>query len=339
MADVAKEAGVSAMTVSIALRNDPRVAPKTRQRILEAAEKLGYARDPEVGRLMAYIRDRRQTRLQANLAFAHFLEDPKEFPQKVFLNTVYSAAKEHANRLGYSLHPLQLTEKGMTKKRMSKIVETRNIQGVILSPLPPGLEIDVSERFDAQQVAGVKFGYDPREPMFSRVNLNHTHAMQMAMNTVWQLGYQRAGLILEEKYSQRLRDLWLSSHLGCQYKRFGRIQIPPLMVDDFTPGDLLDWLKKNKPDLVFIRDKEVQTMLEELGYAVPEKLGVAYLHVDTSDPHASGIKNDDKRLGTLAVDHLISQILARRSGVSEDNVTLLVKGTWQSGNTTRRLKA
>lgn len=42
MADVARTAGVSAQTVSRALRDSPNVNPETRQRVLAAVEQLGY---------------------------------------------------------------------------------------------------------------------------------------------------------------------------------------------------------------------------------------------------------------------------------------------------------
>ncbi|SEG96626.1 DNA-binding transcriptional regulator, LacI/PurR family [Nonomuraea solani] len=42
MADVAKTAGVSAQTVSRALRDSPNVNPETRKRVLAAVERLGY---------------------------------------------------------------------------------------------------------------------------------------------------------------------------------------------------------------------------------------------------------------------------------------------------------
>src|SRR3954447_1261736 len=43
MPDVAREAGVSAMTVSYTFNRPERVASATRQRVLEAAERLGYS--------------------------------------------------------------------------------------------------------------------------------------------------------------------------------------------------------------------------------------------------------------------------------------------------------
>jgi LacI family gluconate utilization system Gnt-I transcriptional repressor len=51
MTDVAQRAGVSAMTVSRALKPDGAVSPKTRQRILKAVEELGYVLDQTAGTL------------------------------------------------------------------------------------------------------------------------------------------------------------------------------------------------------------------------------------------------------------------------------------------------
>ncbi len=51
MADVARHAGVSAMTVSRALRNDPRVSRELRERIDAAVNALGYVLDQSAGSL------------------------------------------------------------------------------------------------------------------------------------------------------------------------------------------------------------------------------------------------------------------------------------------------
>ena len=49
--DVAREAGVSVATVSRAIRNLPSVAPATRQRVQEVADRLEYVADPYASRL------------------------------------------------------------------------------------------------------------------------------------------------------------------------------------------------------------------------------------------------------------------------------------------------
>jgi LacI family gluconate utilization system Gnt-I transcriptional repressor len=51
MTDVARRAGVSAMTVSRALKVDGAVSPKTRARILKAVDELGYVLDQTAGTL------------------------------------------------------------------------------------------------------------------------------------------------------------------------------------------------------------------------------------------------------------------------------------------------
>ena len=55
---IAEAAGVSRMTVSMALRDHPRVAPQTRERIKRIAEDQGYTPDPNLTELMRYLRKR-----------------------------------------------------------------------------------------------------------------------------------------------------------------------------------------------------------------------------------------------------------------------------------------
>nr|MBC7612692.1 LacI family DNA-binding transcriptional regulator [Pseudopedobacter sp.] len=51
MQDVAREVGVSKMTVSYALNGTGRMSEKTRQAVLEAAQRLGFERNPHAQRL------------------------------------------------------------------------------------------------------------------------------------------------------------------------------------------------------------------------------------------------------------------------------------------------
>ncbi|HRP04381.1 MAG TPA: LacI family DNA-binding transcriptional regulator, partial [Opitutaceae bacterium] len=54
LSDVAKRAGVHVTTVSLALRNHPRLPESTRRRIQSLAKRMGYAPDPLLRALVAY---------------------------------------------------------------------------------------------------------------------------------------------------------------------------------------------------------------------------------------------------------------------------------------------
>ena len=66
--NVALTAGVSAMTVSRALRGARGLTEATRQRVLQVASKLGYHPDPHVARLMHRVRKYRKRRVAAVIA-------------------------------------------------------------------------------------------------------------------------------------------------------------------------------------------------------------------------------------------------------------------------------
>lgn len=56
--DIAKRAGVSAMTVSRALGRRAGIASATRDRIVKIAVKLGDRPDPEIAKLVHHVRSR-----------------------------------------------------------------------------------------------------------------------------------------------------------------------------------------------------------------------------------------------------------------------------------------
>ena len=60
--EVAAAAKVSVMTVSLALRDNPRISATTRERVKRLAAELGYHPDPELSRLMNHLRVSRTAR-------------------------------------------------------------------------------------------------------------------------------------------------------------------------------------------------------------------------------------------------------------------------------------
>ena len=68
MRQIAALAGVSAMTVSRALRNNPRITPEVRSKVHKVALKLGYRPDPQVVKLMNHLRHRNKPTFVASIA-------------------------------------------------------------------------------------------------------------------------------------------------------------------------------------------------------------------------------------------------------------------------------
>ncbi|MCD8481321.1 MAG: LacI family transcriptional regulator [Verrucomicrobia bacterium] len=278
LADIAEQVGVSMMTVSLALRDSPRISAKTKAKVLAKAEQLGYTRDPEVSRLMAYIRNRRVTKLQANLGFMHCL--PEGFNTSTYIWSLYEGCKKQAANMGYSLNTLCLTQKGMTRRRMAEIIDSRNIQGVVMAPIPPELGFQPGERMDPNQIAGVNIGYSVTDPLYSRVTFNHYQAIFSGYGSTAELGYQRIGLALQTVASRRVRDLWLAGFTAWQTVNLRSLRVEPLIVEEDWKDSLHFWLKSQKPDVVLTQTLQTLDTISSLGFKVPQDVGVAFLNAN-----------------------------------------------------------
>src|ERR1041385_5982377 len=73
---IADASGVSHMTVSLALRNDPHISPPTRQRIQSVARSMGYRRNPLVSDLMTRMRTARTLDSSAIIAHVTAIHKP-----------------------------------------------------------------------------------------------------------------------------------------------------------------------------------------------------------------------------------------------------------------------
>jgi LacI family transcriptional regulator len=110
MSQVAELAGVSKNTVSLALRNSPRIPPATRALVEAAAAQLGYQRNAAVGELMAQLRRTGSTQFTPTLALLNANENPHATTQHP---TVMCAASRDAP----SNSAIPSTSSGSTRPR------------------------------------------------------------------------------------------------------------------------------------------------------------------------------------------------------------------------------
>src|ERR1700679_687475 len=97
---LAKIAGVSTATVSLALRNDPRTRPHVRRRIQKIAAKNNYRPNPVVASLIAQVRGSRSAPRQGTLGMV-FTSDAPSGVEKLAVKEWTAAVEARASQLGY----------------------------------------------------------------------------------------------------------------------------------------------------------------------------------------------------------------------------------------------
>ena len=133
--EIAKAAGVSVATVSLALRNHPSIPETTRVRIREVAEKLGYRPNPRVAELMGHIRKNRSVDafketvalIWSDIGQAIVRESPS-------LNAFEQALQQALQAQGMGIQ-IFYQQPDLSWQRLEQILEARGIRGLILAPL------------------------------------------------------------------------------------------------------------------------------------------------------------------------------------------------------------
>src|ERR1700753_2066854 len=92
MHHIAARAKVSTMTVSLALRDSPRISSTTRERIQALAAKMGFHPDPALRSLAAYRRTRQAAHFTGTIAYVNNTQEPdKSTAGKMFQVTLRGA--------------------------------------------------------------------------------------------------------------------------------------------------------------------------------------------------------------------------------------------------------
>lgn len=328
--DVAAKAGVSHTTVSLALRNDPRILPATRRKILRLAESLGYQRNAILGDLMGYLRTLKTHPAHSALGFLTAWPTRDGWKQAPNHRRFHAGVKARAAELGYALDEFWLHERAMTPARMTGILQARGIKGLIVHSLP-----DINGRLDLrwQHFASVTKGLTVAVPSMHRVVSSHYDDMQLVVGRLKQKGYKRLGLVLGAAHDLRVGRAWLASYCLYENEVAPADRIPALLFPKPSVALFARWLREHRPEAVIFADQWVPQWMDELGLKAPRDVGL--VHLDWSAEHApmAGIDSNPEALGTAAIDLLVGQLHAHEYGVPVREKVVEVKGRWVAGST------
>ena len=332
--DIAARLGVSHTTVSLALRNDPRIPEATRLRVREFARQQGYRADAMVSTLMARLRTLREKPVQATLGFLTAWPTRNGWRATSNLVRFHAGAKRRARQLGYSLDELWLLEPGMTGERMTGILRTRGIRGLILQSLPAAggtLELDW------RHFACVAKGLTVSHPPVHRVISSHYEDMHLVLHELERRRYRRIGLVLSEALSVRVDRAWLAAYLLHQNDTPADQRVPALITRSTQEEEgFQQWLHAYRPDAILFSDQPIPQWVEARKLGVPRDVGLVHLDWSKDVAPLAGLDSDPESVGAAATDLLVGQLQANEFGIPKHEKIVAVRGHWAAGSSVRR---
>lgn len=339
MADVAKAAGVSKNTVSLALRGSPRISANTRQRIAETARLLGYQLNPTVAHLMAEMRKNQTPGFQATLAMMNANEDPEAFSHHPTIPAYVMGGRTRAAQLGYRLDEFWLHQPEMPAARWLAMLRARYIRGIVMVGLMHRNRLPAHLAPLWQEFPVVVTGVRTREPALSHACCDHHSLALVSFEKAVELGYRRPALVLDGVIDQLIEGRFTAGFLAGQSRLqpYNR-RIEPFFEVAAAREDrsiFFRWLEKSRPDVIFTLYHEVRHWIEEAGKRVPEDIGLIQYEWRSDHATWAGMNQRNDLVGEAAVDMLVSMIHRHEQGVPEHPRATLIGSHWVDGETVK----
>lgn len=329
MRAIAAEAGVSLTTVSLALRRHPRISEETREKILRLAEVHGYRPDPVVSTLMNQLRTSRQNRTVEKIGVLTWWDKPG-VRQNERGTQLYDGMRVRARQLGYEIEEFWAREPRMTGARLSQILYTRSIRGIVLGSM---LHSRGRASLKWEHFAAATMSHTIVQPRLHRVTPAHYQNMILALRSLKRLGYTRVGYANLIESDDMNNDVWLAANLAYQFRLHGAVTLPPLLVPRWEKAAMRAWLARHEPQAVVSNRPEVLPLLRELGYGVPDDLGFACLDTLPSVEPWAGVDVRRHEVGARTIDLVIEQLQNNEFGLPASPKTVMVEGVWRDGPT------
>ena len=339
MRSIAREAGVSAMTVSLALKDNPRISKKTREKVKRVAHEMGYRTNPMVSSLMAHVRSTRPIPYQANLAFLSAFQEKDAMQHSLFTRRAYRGMCDRAEELGFLIDTFWLNQKDMHQGRIEKILTSRNIQGVILSPLDTSGTL---EFLDWSQWSSTALGDSLLSPCLHHVTHHQFHGISLILEHLAQKGYRKIGLAVDAISDDKVGNAWSACMAGHQLRIRTKDRVPIFFASEpfLEAGQkkFSAWLDRYQPEVIIGHDG-ILTWMSQMKLRIPRDFAFAHLSLPRENSFYrqldfSGLNQKWEKIGSAAVDLVVAQIHRNERGIPTHPKTILLQGSWLEGDTT-----
>jgi LacI family transcriptional regulator len=345
LADIAQKAGVHVTTVSLALRNHPRLPAATRARLQALAKELGYVPDPFLRALVTYRSALRTERRRPTLGYVTNWTTRWGWRKVTAHPDFFEGAREAAEALGYQLEHFWIHEPGLTHSRLSRILSTRGINGLILAS--HGREMGDNISFDWNSFSAVKIDYFPHKPELHNVTNDQSSIVRTAVRKVLAAGYRRIGFVMHRGWDHAVDHQWIAGFLCEQQCIPHRERIPMHIFPDPEPMDLWfnegksdvtpepgpfdNWLGRYRPEVLISKASFILPHLGRKGWRVPRDVAFVDVFLEDFTGQTAGMRQNHRVVGAVAAEMLAGQLQHNKFGVPDIPNTTYVEGTWFDG--------
>jgi|GEM_PF-870006 len=351
--------GFSIATVSLALRNHPRISGKTRDAIKTKADAMGYLPNPVMTAHWTAMRMRQPRRFQSVIAVINDWNIASAWRESLYNKSYLDAFRKRAEALGYVVEEFALAEdKPISRleiparlETLSKVFRARGIGAfAIFASAHSDLLWDARRHFSSQVIILIGSDYihsqskipGSRHVPYHRVGASRYSNMIILLDELVALGYGRPGY---------WPNRWSELSAGGEGLAAFNVYVQSLPEEDRIDvrwvgwqqvadhEDLkkpfLEWLEKFQPDVVICGNLEIRSWIEETGRRIPEDIGLAHINLSPYEVNWSGISQCHDRIAQSAVDVLTAHLNRNELGPPEFTKETRIEGEWVSSETTR----
>jgi LacI family transcriptional regulator len=331
MRQIAAKAGVSVMTVSRALKDNPRLSAATRKRVQRIARDLGYVPHPYVTALMSGLRRTQEQAPKVNLAILHFGQH-----DSLRAHSFYKGVCQRAHATGYAVEAFTCHTPGVSSARLREILLSRGIRGIILMPAPDGF---ASLDFNFEGFATAALGHTISHPPLPRVANDIYSSTFVALDKLRERGYHRIGLVITAYVNRLARFLYSASILAYRAYIDPQLHLVEHVITEpageaLAMDNLALWIRAQKLDAVIcpVFGLPIYERLQDAGFSIPRQL--AYVHLlDHSNPEVTTMRQMGEAVGGKAVDLVVAMINRNEFTQSAHPPVIAIQNQWHEGCT------
>jgi len=323
LTDIAREVGVTAQTVSLALRGHRRISQATRDKVRAVAESMGYQPDPALTVLASYRTQRkRRAGKWETLAVVDTWREPEAWSQTGVYRRLRLALETEAARRGIRLEHHWLGERGSRAEAAFRVVRNRGIHGVIVAPMPITEKPDPITLPSAFQY--VTFGPEHLFPDLHVIQPDFYENMRLIWAKLTARGLRRIGLVMTRGFSWRTGEAWLGAYWAeKQLAGFAVNDLPPLVFEQTAEESLFRrWCRREKPDAIVTINPQV---LDWTARMRPRPV-IAWLSTPQAD--GLGVDPNPELMARTAIEILLIEMQRALSDEEGVPFRIHVPGRW-----------